>query len=363
MAKILFEKFLNGTCNKKELDLLMEILRQNDHEATFRSMLEKVYQDIDSTYEMTTEDQKQQTAGVDPAMDDEQAGASDTVSDVDVQSAGPQSFEAPGKLRRLRYLAGIAASLLLVIGAGYFWQIRKDTQAQRLSGMGKLAIHHEQIPFKEGTYKNQQTSRAEQKYMLLPDGTQVWLNAESSLIIPDRFDSKKRVVYLKGEAFFDVKHADKVPFIIHMPNNITTTVLGTAFDIKAYGDKAFCVSVKRGKVQVSKDKKTLATLSIGQQIKMADNYHIQPVVQQVKQENIASWTEGKLSYDASELLDVLNDLERVYNVQIELKNKKLSAEVITTSFNREDGIGKILKTLCMLTGTQLQPSGQGYVIE
>jgi ferric-dicitrate binding protein FerR (iron transport regulator) len=53
------------------------------------------------------------------------------------------------------------------------------------------------------------------------------------LEFPDEFKGKTREVYLSGEAYFDVKHADKVPFIIHT-GNVSTTVLGTAFNIKAY---------------------------------------------------------------------------------------------------------------------------------
>src|SRR5439155_2315167 len=104
----------------------------------------------------------------------------------------------------------------------------------------------------------------EQKYLLLPDSTQVWLNAASSLEFPEAFQSGKREVYLVGEAFFDVKHAENRPFIIHT-GNVTTRVVGTAFNIKGYPDQPdVIVSVKRGKVQVSKNEKLVATLTVGQ---------------------------------------------------------------------------------------------------
>jgi ferric-dicitrate binding protein FerR (iron transport regulator) len=353
-AKILFQKFLNGTCSQQELDQLMEILQRNEHETAFRSMLKKVYQDIDRSF--TDWEAGEQMDGLDIHQDlpvnDQLLG--------ETKEGTEMAFPNARKGRRYRLYAAVAAACLLIAAGGaYVWQ---HTSRRLVQGADLTAkVQADKLP--KGPYKNQQTTRAEQKHLILPDGTEVWLNAESSLIIPDQFDSDKRVVFLKGEAFFDVKHADKVPFIIHMPNNFTTTVLGTAFDIKAYGSKAFSVSVKRGKVRVSKDEKSLATLTVGQQIKMEENHDIQPVVQAVKKENIASWTEGKLSYDASELLDVLHDLERVYNIQIDLKNKQLSGEVITTTFNRADGIEKILKTLCMLTGSRLQIVDQKYIIE
>ncbi len=60
----------------------------------------------------------------------------------------------------------------------------------------------------------------------------MWLNAESTLEFPENFNKTKREVYLKGEAYFDVKHADKIPFIIYT-GEVTTEVLGTAFNIQS----------------------------------------------------------------------------------------------------------------------------------
>ena len=352
-ARILFEKFLNGTCSKEELDRLMEILQQNEHEAAFRSMLEKVYSDIDGSLQSET-----YVAG--PKNDTRQSRITQATlsGDKNEQRSHP-------KISWTKYITGAAACLLLAWGVVYLW---KATQGPKTPDTGiktaiNSSINPQTHPLPDGKYKNQKTARAEQKYLLLPDGTQVWLNAESSLIVPDQFDEHKRVVYLKGEAFFDVKHADKIPFIIHMPNNVMTTVLGTAFDIKAYGEKEFSVTVKRGKVQVSKDKKALATLTVGQQIQVADMEKTAPAVKTVNQANIASWTEGKLVYDALDLGDILKDIERAYDVKIVLENKQLTAEIITTTFNRGDSLESVIKTLCLLTGARSHKEGNVYVLE
>lgn len=352
-ASILFEKFLNGTCSKEELDRLMEILQQNEHEATFRSMLEKVYSDIDRSLNSDTfvsgpQGKLQQSWLHEHTLMEEKNGR-------------PKSR----KISRKRYLLAAAACMLLVLGGAYLWKSvpRPQASGAHIKTAANNSIISQAHPLADGKYKNQQTARAEQKYLLLPDGTQVWLNAESSLIVPDEFDQHKRVVYLKGEAFFDVKHADKIPFIIHMPGNVKTTVLGTAFDIKAYGDKEFSVSVKRGKVQVSKDRKALATLTVGQQIQVVDLEKSTPAVKTVNQANIASWTEGKLVYDALDLEDILKDIERVYDTEIVLKNKHLAAEIITTTFNRGDSLESVIKTLCLLTGARFSRDEKGYTLE
>lgn len=361
-AEQLFEKFLKGTCSKEELDRLMELIQQHEQEATFRLMLEKVYQQVDQS--ITSDIFVGTPAGV-PSKNESEALWEDTARNGQLGNS-PFSKNHKTAIKSIRYLIATAACLLLAMGMIYYWHITKT--GQNSQEYSKIALNpskkqQPKMTFLPGTYKHQTTNRAEQKYLLLPDGTQVWLNAESTLIIPDQFDSLKRVVYLEGEAYFDVKHADKIPFIIHMPSNVTTTVLGTAFDIKAYANQDYSVSVKRGKVLVSKDQKSLATLTVGQQIKMNVAQQLQPVVKTVKQEDIAMWKEGKLVYDALDLQDIIQDLERVYDVSIELKNNKLSNEVITTSFNRGDNLDSVLETLAVLTGTQIRKSGDVYLIQ
>ena len=140
------------------------------------------------------------------------------------------------------------------------------------------------------------TERKEQRYLLLPDSTQVWLNAASSLEFPDKFKGNKREVFLTGEAFFDVKHADNSPFLIHT-KNVTTTVVGTAFNIRAYPDqKMITVSVSRGKVKVSRNDQLIATLTKGQQVKVNNTKDKDPVIEEeVAVEKINSWQQGDLS--------------------------------------------------------------------
>lgn len=335
-AKILFNKFLEGTCSRDEFDRLMVLLEENKHEAELRRMLEQVYREVDNSIKST-------------------AYVGDYSADTDslVIEKEEQQVAKPGNRGKIiRIIIAAAACTLLAFGISFFWN---NGNRAKESGAILALLSDKSLGDSAAAivgFQNKKTGRAEQKYLLLPDGTQVWLNAESSLIVPDEFDDGKRVVYLEGEAFFDVQHADKIPFIIHMPNNVTTTVLGTAFDIRAYGDKNFSVTVKRGKVRVSKDKKDLATLTVGQEIKV-DYDQVKPVVKTVKEENIASWTEGKLIYDGLKLIDIIKDLERVYDEQIRLDNERLVDEVVSTSFNRGDHLDSIIKTICLLTGAKL----------
>jgi transmembrane sensor len=89
-------------------------------------------------------------------------------------------------------------------------------------------------------------------FIVLPDGSRAILSYGSKLSYASSFDGlAKRDVYLEGQAFFDIRHDDLKPFIVHT-GKLETTVLGTAFNVKALkGDKTITVTVTRGRVKVT----------------------------------------------------------------------------------------------------------------
>jgi ferric-dicitrate binding protein FerR (iron transport regulator) len=96
------------------------------------------------------------------------------------------------------------------------------------------------------------TSAGGKSEIILSDGSQVTLNADSKLRYPDRFDNARREVYLEGEGYFVVQHMMNQPFILYT-GNLSTTVLGTKFNVSAYPEnKAIAVSLLEGKVQVTR---------------------------------------------------------------------------------------------------------------
>jgi ferric-dicitrate binding protein FerR (iron transport regulator) len=134
----------------------------------------------------------------------------------------------PAKTRTIQLfplLSKIAASLLLLIAA-YFY-----------------------LPsLWSGEQLSMQTRAGEQKLVILPDSTHVWLNAGSTLHYPETFTDSRRLVSLEGEAFFDVTKDHTRPFIIQTAST-ETKVLGTSFNIRALSDRPVTVTVATGKVQ------------------------------------------------------------------------------------------------------------------
>jgi len=179
---------------------------------------------------------------------------------------------------------------------------------------------------------------------------------------PDHFSTAKREVSLSGEAYFDVRHADKTPFIIHT-GKIATTVLGTAFNIKAYPDRDnIIVSVRRGKVRVSYDNTLVATLIKGQQVKVNSQYNA-AVERKIAPAAVAAWQQGNMSYEDEALEDIIADLQRLYNVNIRIDNSSIRGLKVSTSFRREIGIEQALQVLCQLTDTVLKQENGWYTIQ
>jgi transmembrane sensor len=324
----LFQKFMDGTCTRQEFNELMDLLQQNQHEDKVRRMLNQVYQGTARSLRSVT---YVDTNG------DLQTGNSDEVVEM--------NQKAPHKYRLPLWTAAAIIGLLL----GGWWLLHSIKPSP--------VVNH---AVTESTIKKF-TQRAEQKYILLPDSTQVWLNVASTLEFPEAFNNGKREVYLTGEAFFDVKHTEDLPFVIHT-GNVTTKVLGTAFNIKAYPDQTdVVVAVRRGKVQVSKNDKLVATLTMGQQVKVVADAQ-QAAVVPARESSVADWTTGRLTFDSRPFADILKDLERNYNITIELADPKLEQEIITTSFRRDIGIEQALDILCQATKTTLKKENGKYII-
>jgi len=102
------------------------------------------------------------------------------------------------------------------------------------------------------------TPRGGEYHVVLQDGTHVWLNSASSLKFPTSFKGKDRTVFLKGEAYFEVAQNNEFPFLVKLENDLTVKVLGTHFNIMAYGDEEEVkTTLVEGKVSVISERQTV----------------------------------------------------------------------------------------------------------
>ena len=184
------------------------------------------------------------------------------------------------------------------------------------------------------------------RYIELPDKSVVILYAGSVLNFPEDFKGSKREVSLEGEAYFDIKNDPSKPFIIHT-GKVKTTVLGTAFNIKAYSDKnEITVSVTRGKVKVEDEEKLLAILLPNNQIvyNTKSSNLIQNKVDAMA--IVSDWTNNNMDFNSISFQSITEELSLRYNVTIEFKNESLKQCPIKAFFNGTESLNEILDVLC-----------------
>lgn len=196
-------------------------------------------------------------------------------------------------------------------------------------------------------YKEVFTSNGTRMAFDLEDGTKVWLNAGSSLKYPEKFNNNQRSVYLKGEAYFEVKSDVSKPFIVNA-QSISVKATGTKFNVRAYvSDKQSEVSLLSGKVSVFKsgtaDKAMISLLQPNQHL----DYNT--VSQQASIEDgdlykYVAWREGKLIFRNDPLSDVLERIGEFHNVHFQYKDKKLLEYRFHITFQNES-LPEILEIL------------------
>lgn len=162
--------------------------------------------------------------------------------------------------------------------------------------------------------------RGESFKVVLCDGTEVWLNANTNFVYPTVFVGNERVVTLEGEAYFKVTKDPKRPFIVKTPN-VQTRVLGTEFNIRSYTPEDTHVVLINGKVEVSNAKGGSYT-----RLYPGEDAHLQSdgnfLLTEVDLDSYVYWKDGYFYFDDVTLKDIMQNLGRWYNVNIEFRNKE-----------------------------------------
>lgn len=159
--------------------------------------------------------------------------------------------------------------------------------------------------------------RGGQYQVVLPDGSKVWLNASSSLKFPTNFSGNERLVELKGEGYFEVARNESKPFKVKT-STMEVEVLGTHFNVNAYADEPVIeTTLVEGKVKVSHGAVS-KILHPGQQAKVKNNEADgQVLVQQADMQRALAWKNGIFVFHDSNLQDIMRQLERWYDIEVE----------------------------------------------
>jgi len=196
----------------------------------------------------------------------------------------------------------------------------------------------EEKPVQEIVYEKKTSEAGEKVRFLLPDGTQVHLNSESSLEYPVPFDENNREVHLIGEAYFIVNHEESRPFIVHT-HKLTTRVLGTSFNKRSYPENEnISVAVSSGRVVLLNSNTPVDDQQVILEADEWANYSNVTNEFDTGSGDInafTAWNENVLLYHDKKLIEVASELERWYEVSITFENESLEECVIRGEHRNE----------------------------
>lgn len=207
-------------------------------------------------------------------------------------------------------------------------------------------------------YNTVATPRGGQYRLVLPDGSQVWLNAASSLRFPTSFSGAERRVELDGEGYFEVARRTDQPFKVSL-NGMEVEVLGTHFNIKAYGDeKDIQTTLLEGSVKIRTDADQVL-LRPGQQA-LLEKSRDRITVGKADTEAAVAWKNGYFQFDNEDIASIMQKISRWYDVEIIYETNPANKN-FTGSVSRYERVSEVLKML-ELTGAVHFRIAEGRII-
>ncbi|HEY4205180.1 MAG TPA: FecR domain-containing protein [Puia sp.] len=237
----------------------------------------------------------------------------------------------PFSFRRWIYPAAAVFMFGLLIPAAWRVFSKRTVPAVTIAGTPKI------VPPVPGEVRR--------RVLHLPDGSTVTLNKKSRLDYAPGLAGAAREVFLTGEAFFDIVHAPGRPFLVHT-GNITTRVLGTSFNIKAYpSDRSVEITVAHGKVQVLEEKKNMGLLSDAQQMRLRTD-SILYELKKVDVTPVIAWRPREIRFDDITLSEVGKQVQQRFGKVLRFSNPSLGNCRVTATFYEDDDLDEIMTVIC-----------------
>lgn len=198
------------------------------------------------------------------------------------------------------------------------------------------------------------TPRGGQYKVILPDGSIAWLNAASSLRYPTAFTGGERAVALAGEGYFEVTADPRQPFVVRSGSQ-TVQVLGTQFNVSAYGDEySMATTLVSGSVRVSGASGQSLTLRPGQQA-LNDGQTLE--VHPVEVDDYTAWKEGLIVLDSAKLPEIIKQIERWYDVDFDIP-AMANPNTAYVIINRNEKLSAVIRAMEKTYGIRLRIEGR-----
>jgi len=253
------------------------------------------------------------------------------------------SAQIQHKKRRNFFMAGMAATVLILLSVGGFYY-RNSTEVEKYTSV--------YCPVGELTKK-----------VILPDNSEVILNSDSRLVYSEKsFADNRRKVSLEGEALFTVSHDKRHPFTVNV-NGAAINVLGTCFNVRSYpNEDQMQTTLINGSVEIENTKTAgIVRIKPNEQATLSrakGNLEIT----NVNVEDYVKWKEGWLQFQSLAFRDITRMLERHFNVKIAIENNNLKDELFTGKFKNDEKLEDILKVIQVYGKFKYQLKNNEYVI-
>ncbi|MES2457584.1 MAG: FecR domain-containing protein [Bacteroidota bacterium] len=301
----LLERYMHQLSTPEETMELMELVKNSSNDEALSSLLEACWKKLPVT---------------------ERLGSTESAEILkNILSAEPaQPVEVVMPSRSYAWLKIAAAAALIGIMTLFYQQ--KKTLRPNVATLPEKA---------------RQTAH---RFITLPDGSTVILKGNSKLTYTGKLKGPKREVYLVGEGYFDVKHDASREFIIHT-GKIQTTVLGTAFDIKALpAENKVQVTVTRGRVRVSNNEVVYGIITPNEQI--VCNTSTQEYAQlKVNAVEVVSWKDEDLYFDDVTVAEIVKTLEERFKVKIKFANTEIKSCRLSATFLKSQSLSQVLEVI------------------
>ena len=273
---VLFEKYLRGESTAEETEALIDLIGSEDK---FKEMLEVELMNADPTIDETI---KKRIFGK-----------------IRLETTREKSYLSVNWRKAMQWAAIFLLPVLSAFTVYYFTQRpQRNLQPTVITAQ-----------------------KGEKAEVVLPDGSNVWINSGSTLTYDRHFNGKERSVYLQGEAYFEITENKKRPFIVHT-KHITVQALGTSFNVRSYETDSLASAVLlEGKVKVSASGHE-TILSVNERATF-DKRKQTLLADRVEALNFIEWKNGNIYFSNQTYDEIARALSRIYNVEIQFASEQL----------------------------------------
>jgi ferric-dicitrate binding protein FerR (iron transport regulator) len=398
----LMSGYVNNQLNKEELDRFLQLLQQEDHQGNLQRTIEQLLVNRSVT---GLSDQERSSVIFQKIMD--AAAKEDGAREDEPRDDGVIHLKKRNRLFTFMRIA-IAASVIGLLSLGaYFWINKNTKQEIAKTGENKKLYRNDVLPggdkavltladgstivlddvqngalAQQGStkviklggklsydagrngaaaiaYNTISTPRGGQYQVKLPDGSQVWLNAASSLHFPTAFTGKERRIEITGEAYFEVAKNKAMPFIVSV-SGAEVQVLGTHFNVMAYNDEpAVKTTLIEGAVKFVKENNT-SLLKPGEQSQLTKEGQIK-VLNNIDVMQVMAWKNGMFHFDYADIETVMRQLSRWYDVEVEYKNRNIRDQFVM-ELPRSSKLSDVLKILELTGNINFEIEGKKIIV-